>query len=120
MKIVSTTLFGGEFSVVADSARGQAAIMVLKPGDSSDEGLSNEHPRCEQWLYVISGTGHVAVQKIGRKRQYVKLRAGSLVVIEARELHRIRNGGRRPLRTLNFYIPPAYSRTGKVKSAATR
>jgi hypothetical protein len=29
-----------------------------------------------------------------------------------RERHEIRNTGRAPLRTLNFYVPPAYRKDG--------
>jgi mannose-6-phosphate isomerase-like protein (cupin superfamily) len=41
-----------------------------------------------------------------------KLGRGSLLFIERREKHEIRNTGRAPLRTLNFYVPPAYRTDG--------
>jgi mannose-6-phosphate isomerase-like protein (cupin superfamily) len=42
----------------------------------------------------------------------VRLRAGSLVLIERGDRHEIRNTGRTPLRTLNIYVPPAYTKSG--------
>jgi mannose-6-phosphate isomerase-like protein (cupin superfamily) len=56
---------------------------------------------------VLSGTGQAL---IGRKRH--RLRKGSLVLIERKEKHEIENTGRALLRTLNFYVPPAYRRDG--------
>ena len=41
------------------------------------------------------------------------LRAGSLLLIEKKEKHEVRNTGRSLLRTLNFYSPPAYRPDGK-------
>jgi hypothetical protein len=38
--------------------------------------------------------------------------AGSLLLIERREKHEIRNTGRALLRTLNFYSPPGYRKDG--------
>ena len=97
------------FKVLASSASAQAAMMVLRPGEKSGEAIENEHPNAEQWLFVVSGsaTAHVA-------RRKVSLRANSLLLIEKGEAHRIDNTGRRPLITLNFYVPPAYDRTGDV------
>jgi mannose-6-phosphate isomerase-like protein (cupin superfamily) len=41
------------------------------------------------------------------------LKAGSLLVIEHGETHEIRCTGDDPLRTINFYSPPAYDEEGK-------
>ena len=38
--------------------------------------------------------------------------AGSLVLIEAGDRHEVRAPGRKPMRSLDFYVPPAYDRTG--------
>ncbi len=38
----------------------------------------------------------------------IKLKPGSLVLIEKGEMHEIRNTDTNPLQTLNFYVPPAY------------
>jgi oxalate decarboxylase/phosphoglucose isomerase-like protein (cupin superfamily) len=35
-----------------------------------------------------------------------------LLLIERRDRHEIQNTGRAPLRTLNVYVPPAYTKRG--------
>lgn len=102
MKHIKTAGTRAFFRIVAGTARSQAATMVLGPGKSTG-GDDNEHPRSDQWLYVVSGTGRATV-----KSRKVALRAGSLLLIEAGEQHEIRNTGRRPLVTINVYAPPAY------------
>jgi mannose-6-phosphate isomerase-like protein (cupin superfamily) len=87
--------------------------MTLKPGQSTSDEPVNEHPRCEQWLFVVSGTGRAIV---GRRR--AKLGDGSLLLIEQGQPHRITNTGRRPLVTLNVYAPPAYTSGGDLKVIA--
>jgi oxalate decarboxylase/phosphoglucose isomerase-like protein (cupin superfamily) len=117
MKHQKTTAFRGEFDPVVATRGAQAAMMNLNRGSACDDEPSNEHPRAEQWLYVISGMGTATV---GRKRgalRRVRLGPGSLLIIERGELHQIRNTGRRPLRTINLYIPPAYRHDGKVRPA---
>jgi mannose-6-phosphate isomerase-like protein (cupin superfamily) len=86
--------------------RGQAATMVIAPGDG-EGGPDNRHRGADQWLYVLAGTG---VATIAKKK--VGLRPGSLVLIERGSTHEIRNTGRTPLKTLNFYAPPAYTKAG--------
>ena len=83
--------------------------MVLAPGDA-EGGADNRHRGADQWLYVLSGSGEAIVD--GRRH---KLRAGSLVLIERKEKHQIRNNGRGLLRTLNFYVPPAYRKDGNPR-----
>ncbi|MBA3542341.1 MAG: cupin domain-containing protein, partial [Deltaproteobacteria bacterium] len=68
------------FAVLHATRSSQAATMTLRPGASSDERSSNEHAWAEQWLYVVAGTG---TARIGGRS--VKLRAGSLLLIEKRE-----------------------------------
>ena len=41
------------------------------------------------------------------------LKEGSLMLIERGDEHEIRNTGRDMLRTLNIYVPPAYSDDGE-------
>jgi mannose-6-phosphate isomerase-like protein (cupin superfamily) len=82
--------------------------MVLAPGDS-EGGPDNRHRGADQWLYVLSGTGVAIVE--GRR---VPLKAGTLLVIERRERHEVRNTGRRLLKTLNFYTPPAFDQEGNA------
>ena len=101
------------FKVLLDGDSSQAATMMLKPGQSSSDEIVNEHPRCEQWLYVLSGTGRARVEK-----RSVALKTGSLLLIEKGEAHRITNTARKPLVTLNLYAPPAYTKADDVKTLA--
>lgn len=96
------------FSVLGRTRTSQAATMTLRPGGTSSEDSSNEHAWAEQWLYVVSGTGEARIA--GRS---VKLRAGTLVLIEKRDPHLIKNTGRTNLVTMNVYAPPAYSADGE-------
>jgi mannose-6-phosphate isomerase-like protein (cupin superfamily) len=98
--------FGKGFRVAFTVRRAQAAEMVLAPGDSEGDA-DNYHRGADQWLYVVSGTG-VAI--VGGER--VPLKAGTLLLIERRERHEVRNTGRTLLKTLNFYSPPAFDREG--------
>lgn len=41
-----------------------------------------------------------------------EIEPGSLVLIERGDRHEIRNTGRTPMKTLNFYAPPAYTAEG--------
>ena len=74
--------FGRGFSIALRNARGQAATMVLDPGDC-EGGPGNRHRGSDQWLYVLSGRGTALV------------------------------AGRTPLKTLNLYVPPAYTSKGE-------
>lgn len=98
--------FGKGFRVAFAVRKAQAAEMVIAPGDS-EGGPDNRHRGADQWLYVVSGVGVAIVD--GRR---VALKAGRLLVIERGERHEIRNTGRAPLRTLNFYYPPAFDGDG--------
>jgi mannose-6-phosphate isomerase-like protein (cupin superfamily) len=98
--------FGAGFRVALTNRRSQAAQMTLAPGES-EGGRGNRHRGSDQWLYVVSGTGAAVVN--GRR---YRLRAGTLVLIERGDRHEIRNTGRGPLRTLNLYVPPAYTKGG--------
>ena len=102
----STLRFGSGFRVVMANRRAQAATMTLAPGDS-EGGPDNRHRGADQWLFVRSGSGAAIVN--GRRHS---LRTGTLIVIERGDRHEIRNTGRSPLRTLNIYVPPAYTATG--------
>src|SRR5215216_1146359 len=94
------------FRVVRGNRDSQAAEMVISPGESEgDKG--NRHRGADQWLFVVAGRGDALV----KKRRY-KLVRGSLIFIERGERHEIKNTGRTLLRTLNFYVPPAYTKRG--------
>jgi mannose-6-phosphate isomerase-like protein (cupin superfamily) len=106
MKLRRLTLKEG-FRVIPGNRRAQAAEMVIPPGDAEGDP-SNKHRGADQWLYVVEGTGSALV-----KGKRYKLAAGSLLFIQRGERHEIRNTGRKLLRTLNFYAPPAYSKSGE-------
>ena len=102
----ATLRFGSGFRIVLGNRRAQAATMTIGPGDS-EGGPDNRHRGADQWLFVESGSGTAIIE--GRRHP---LRAGTLILIERGNRHEIRNSGRRPLRTLNVYVPPAYTRSG--------
>ena len=106
--------FGNGFRVAFDVRRAQAAEMVIAPGDA-EGGPDNRHRGADQWLYVVSGTGVAKVE--GRR---IALKAGRLLAIERGERHEIRNTGRTPLKTLNFYYPPAFDQAGGFKGPDRR
>jgi mannose-6-phosphate isomerase-like protein (cupin superfamily) len=120
MNHVKPTATAGKFKTLAGTRAAQAIFMTLSPGEASDDRPSNEHPNCEQWMFVISGRGTVTSIGKGGSRRSVGAAKGSLVVIRKRERHQIKNTGDEPLRTVNFYIPPAYGRGGQLLPSATR
>lgn len=103
--------FGKGFRVALELRKLQAAEMVIAPG-GSEGGPDNRHRGADQWLFVVAGTGMAIVD--GRRQ---RLKSGSLIAIERGERHEIRNTGRSPLKTLNFYTPPAYDADGEPRSA---
>jgi mannose-6-phosphate isomerase-like protein (cupin superfamily) len=113
MRHIATGKFRSLFKVLHSTATAQAAMMTLRPGQSSSDEVVNEHPRCEQWLYVISGAGKATVGK-----RSLAIRANSLLVIEQGEAHKITNTGHKPLVTFNVYVPPAYTAQGDLKALA--
>jgi mannose-6-phosphate isomerase-like protein (cupin superfamily) len=98
--------FGIGFRVAMGNRRSQCAEMVLPPGES-EGGPKNRHRGADQWLYVVAGSGTAIIK--GRK---YPLRAGTLMLIEHMDKHEVRNTGRAPLKTINFYVPPAYTPAG--------
>ena len=115
MKHLKTGNARSKFSILASTRSAQAAMMVLRPGDSTGEAPENEHPRAEQWLFVVSGTGNAVV---GKRR--VTIAQNSLLLIEKGERHQITNIGRKPLVTLNLYAPPAYGKDEDVLPRAKK
>jgi mannose-6-phosphate isomerase-like protein (cupin superfamily) len=109
MKLIQTGRHRKFFEVLASTRHAQAAMMVLRPGQSSGE-LDNEHPWADQWLFVIAGSGKA---KVGKRN--LALKQGSLLLIEKGEVHQITNTGRRELMTVNFYSPPAYTESGELR-----
>src|SRR3954447_26536565 len=98
--------FGHGFRVVLGDGHSQAAQMTLAPGET-EGGPDNRHKGADQWLFVVSGTGVAIVDG-----ERVELREGTLVLIDRGEPHEIRNTGDTPLKTLSFYVPPAYTDEG--------
>lgn len=98
--------FGKGFRVAFGNRRSQAAQMVIAPGDA-EGNLRNRHAGADQWLFVVSGTGMATVN--GKR---YRLREGSLLLIEHGDRHEIRNVGRALLKTVNVYVPPAYTKDG--------
>lgn len=96
-----------EFEVVASVRGAQVASMTLAPG-SGTGGPDNRHRGADQWLFVVSGEGLAIIDG-----KHQPLRAGSLLVIERGEAHEIRCTGGEPLRTIDFYSPPAYRDDGE-------
>jgi mannose-6-phosphate isomerase-like protein (cupin superfamily) len=106
--------FGKGFRVALGNRRSQAAEMVIPPGDAEGDP-HNRHRGADQWLFVLEGSGTALVN--GRRHV---IRPGTLMLIEKGDRHEIRNTGRRLLRTLNFYVPPAYTSEEKELPAAKR
>ena len=104
--------FGTGFRVAISNTRVQAAQMTIPPG-GKEGGPTNRHRGADQWLFVVSGRGTALL-----KRRRYPLRAGSLMLIEHGDRHEIRNTGRQPLKTLNIYSPPAYTKAGNELPAA--
>jgi mannose-6-phosphate isomerase-like protein (cupin superfamily) len=98
--------FKSNFKVALGNANCQFAEMVIAPGDS-EGGPDNRHRGADQWLFVLTGRGIAIVN--GKPH---KLTKGSLILIKRGETHEIRNTGRTPLKTLNAYSPPAYTKSG--------
>src|SRR5690348_11884588 len=94
--------FDERFRVAFRNARAEAAVMTIPPGDAEGDP-QNRHEDADQWLFVVEGEGTAIVEG---KRQ--RLEPGTLLLIERGERHEVRNDGKKPLRTLNFYVPPEY------------
>lgn len=110
----------GEFEPLMSTALAQVAMMTLKPGRASDDDVRNEHPRCEQWIFVISGSCTATVVPRGKSPRQMRLKRGALLVIQRGERHRIENSGKSLFRAITFYMPPAYDAQGDVLPTAKR
>ncbi len=106
--------FGHGFTVVMEDKHSQAAQMTLAPNET-EGGPDNRHKGADQWLFVISGTGTAIVSG-----ESVPLREGTLLLIQRGDHHEIKNTGRTALRTLNIYVPPAYTLEGEERPAGKK
>jgi mannose-6-phosphate isomerase-like protein (cupin superfamily) len=105
MKHVSVSYTKG-FHVLIGDDHSQAATMVIEAG-GREGGADNRHRGADQWLYVEGGSGEARING-----HSYPIKAGSLVLIQRGDRHEILNTGRSPLKTLNFYVPPAYNADG--------
>ena len=110
MQLLNTSRQRRLFDVLTQTRSAQAAMMTLRPGQASSDEPENEHPRAEQWLFVVRGSGRAIV---GKRR--LALKQGSLLLIEKGEPHQITNTGGGQMVTFNLYCPPAYDASGEVK-----
>src|SRR5207247_868095 len=104
---------GKFFKVLHSTSDAQVAMMTLKPGQSTTDEPVNEHPRCEQWMFILCGTGRAITDK-----RRITLKTNSLLVIDKGEAHQITNTGKSPMATLNLYCPPAYTKSGDLRMMA--
>ncbi|MFC0677355.1 cupin domain-containing protein [Lysobacter korlensis] len=104
--------FEDSFRTVTDIRGVQAAEMTLAAGDSAG-GPDDYHAGADQGLFVVDGRGE-ALLGAGDDHERIALEPGSLLVIERGERHEIRNTGDAPLKTLNFYNPPAFDDEGEA------
>jgi mannose-6-phosphate isomerase-like protein (cupin superfamily) len=108
MQLKKKLPFGKGFRIALGNRQSQAGEMVIEPG-GKEGGPRNRHRGADQWLFVVSGKGSALVN--GKRH---RLQAGSLVLIEHGDEHEIENSDeKQPLRTLNFYVPPAYTKEGE-------
>lgn len=103
--------FGKGFGVLIGNERSQAAQMVMTSGER-EGGPDNRHRGADQWLFVVAGRG---VARVNGKRY--PLRAGSLQLIERGDTHEIKCAGGSEFKTLNIYVPPAYTAGGNERTA---
>jgi len=100
MKTWDISANASEWSVLTETPRTQAAVMTIKAGGK----VGNSHHRHEdtdQWLLVLDGSGEATIDGLT-----LKLKAGTLLLIEAGNTHEIRASADARLRTVNFYGPP--------------
>src|SRR5690242_15837548 len=110
MKHASISYLKG-FHVLIGDDHSQAATMVIEP-NGCEGGPDNMHKGADQWLYVASGRGEAKING-----HVYPLESGALVLIQRGDRHEIRNTGSAPMRTLNFYVPPAYTSEGEERPA---
>jgi mannose-6-phosphate isomerase-like protein (cupin superfamily) len=90
------------FRLSVSNARSQGAVIVLAVG-GKEGGRDNLHRGADQWLYVVEGSGIAVIND-----HKCKLKAGTIILIEAGDRHEIRNTDRSLLKTVSVYVPPAY------------
>jgi mannose-6-phosphate isomerase-like protein (cupin superfamily) len=91
---------GQFFRVLQRTARSQAAVMTIAPGE--DAGPEEAHSG-DQLIYIVEGEALVRVAD----KEY-KAGPGTLLTIPAHTRHYVANPGTRPLFFLTVYAPPVY------------
>jgi mannose-6-phosphate isomerase-like protein (cupin superfamily) len=77
-----------------------SCVMRVLPGETVRPAHS--HPDGEELIYVISGSGKVAVDgEVG------KLEPGTAVLFPRKSVHMVRNSGTEELKVICFFAPPA-------------
>jgi quercetin dioxygenase-like cupin family protein len=77
-----------------------SCVMRVLPGETVRPAHS--HPDGEELIYVISGSGKVAVDgEVGR------LGPGTAVLFPRGSVHMVRNSGTEELKVICFFAPPA-------------
>jgi mannose-6-phosphate isomerase-like protein (cupin superfamily) len=100
-EVVNALAHRGEyFRVLQQTARSQAAVMTIRPGE--DAGPPEEHAG-DQILFVIEGE---AIVRIGDREH--RAGPGALVTVPAGTRHHVSNPGQVPLFFVTVYAPPAY------------
>jgi hypothetical protein len=92
------SIFAGKDSIGVEGIR-EMTVKRLRFGVGFSVALGNQ--RAQAATMVLAP---------GRKRR--SLRAGTLLLIERGTTHEIRNTGKSSLKTLNLYVPPAYTSKG--------
>lgn len=90
------------FRVLETTPRGQVAVMCLEKGQESGPGM-NAHATQDQWMCVLDGEG---LLRTGDGE--TKIGPGDLFLIAPGEPHQVVGLSDDPLRTIEFYSPPAY------------
>jgi len=97
-----TLQYDSDFKVLHSTKKSQAAVMVLKAGESTGDD-DNKHENSDQWMLVSEGIGEAVING-----ETIELIPGTLLLIEAGETHQIKNTGIKNLESLNFYSSPVY------------
>ena len=87
---------------VTAAERFSAGVVSLEPGKGHER---HNHPRVEEILYVLSGTGEQIVDIAGKTLRR-EVPAGVLIHIPPNIYHSTVNIGQEPMQLLAIYAPP--------------
>lgn len=84
----------------------QTTLMNIRPG--GDIGLEI-HPDIDQMLLVMEGWGLVSMGQERDRADYKRrVKSGSAIFVPAGTWHNMVNTGKRPLKLISVYAPPAH------------